>query len=110
MKSFVAHPDYNKAKLRHDIGLVRLEDKAKFSQKNIKPICMPFTEKTPGLQKNFFVIGWGKTDKMETSTILQEAKVALVTLDKCRKKYSSFDTPLPLSKGQFCAGGGELSY
>lgn len=110
VKSFVAHPDYNKAKLRHDIGLVRLKEKAKFLQNNIKPICLPFTKETASLQEDFRVIGWGKTDKMETSAILQEARVPLVTLDKCRKTYSSFYTTLLLSTGQFCAGGGELSY
>ncbi|CRK88611.1 CLUMA_CG002345, isoform A [Clunio marinus] len=105
--SYTPHPNYDRTNIHNDIGIVRLQEAANFNQRNIRPICLPFTRELQELPGRFVVIGWGRTEDSFNSNILQKASLPLYERDKCLRKFST----LPLKKriifidGQFCAGG-----
>jgi hypothetical protein len=107
VKSFTAHPHFDRANVLNDIGIVQLETAANFQHKNIKPICLPITNELQELPKNLIVIGWGKTEKSFRSPILQKASVPYFDQEKCRQKFTALQTrkKFVLIDGQFCAGG-----
>lgn len=103
VKSFMPHPEYSRQTIHNDIGLVQLSQRANPGQKNIKPICLPFTGEALIMPDDFLVIGWGRTENSSGSTILQKARVPIYEQQKCEEKFSK--RQLVLSDGQFCAGG-----
>lgn len=107
VNSFLAHPDFDRANVLNDIGIVRLEVAANFKQRHIKPICLPFTAELQKLPEDFIVIGWGRTESSSRSTILQKAKVPHYETEKCKKKFNELGTKkkVVIESGQFCAGG-----
>lgn len=106
VKSYVAHPNFDKEKVLHDIGLIQLEVAANFQQRNIKPICLPFTSELQMLPKLFIVIGWGRTEKASRSAILQKATLPLYDQSQCYHTFSQLSRKqIVFSEGQFCAGG-----
>jgi len=107
VKSYVAHPAYERKRVLNDIGIVQMERAANFGQRNIKPICLPFTKELQQLPKHFVVIGWGQTERSYRSPILQKAAVPLYDQEKCRNKFTNLPAQkrVTLINGQFCAGG-----
>lgn len=107
MRSFTAHPKYDTINILNDIGIVQLSSPANFQQRNIKPICLPFTSELQQLPNKFFVVGWGRTESSFTSRILQKALLPLYDKDECLRKFSSLPIKrrIVFSDGQFCAGG-----
>lgn len=105
VKSYVGHPQYDRSNVINDIGLVRLEQAAKFQQRNIKPICLPFTPELQVLPQKFVVIGWGRTESNYKSPILQKASLPLYDKDACLQKFSQLNRKVTFVEGQFCAGG-----
>lgn len=84
---------------------MRLEQAANFKQRNIKPICLPFTPELQELPPKFVVIGWGRTEATYKSSILQKASLPLYDKDKCLQKFSQLNRKVTFVEGQFCAGG-----
>lgn len=103
VKSFLSHPEYSRETIHNDIGLVQLSQGANFRQKNIRPICLPFSSDAFNVPANLTVIGWGRTQNSSGSTILQKALVPIYEQLQCEAKFSK--RQLVLSDGQFCAGG-----
>lgn len=105
--SYFGHPRYDRTNVHNDIGLVRLEQAANFKQRNIKPICLPFTPEVQVLPARLVVIGWGRTESSYKSTILQKASLPLYNKDDCLRKFSQLQSKQKVSfiEGQFCAGG-----
>lgn len=105
--SYVGHPHYERANVLNDIGLVRLSEAAKFTQKNIKPVCLPFSKESQELPKKFVVIGWGRTESSFKSKILQKANLPLYDQESCKQKFSQLPrkNSFVLLDSQFCAGG-----
>lgn len=103
VKSFLPHPEYSRETIHNDIGLVQMSQAAKFGQKNIRPICLPFTPDALKVPANLIVIGWGRTQNSSGSTVLQKAQVPIYGQQQCEEKFSK--RQLVLSDGQFCAGG-----
>lgn len=106
IKSYVAHPNFDREKVLHDIGLVQLEQAANFNHRNIKPICLPFSPELQALPKVFVVIGWGRTEKASKSVILQKATLPLYDQTQCYYTFSQLSRKqVVFTEGQFCAGG-----
>ena len=105
VRSFRAHPGFTRTKLMHDIGIVHLEQAADVSRRNIKPICLPFTQELRKLPDRFVVTGWGRTQRSSNSAVLQKASVPIYDKDACRQKLTTKNRRITLGNGQFCAGG-----
>lgn len=75
VKSYLAHPGFSRMKLMHDIGIVQLDEIADTRRRNIKPICLPFTQELRTLPNRFVVTGWGRTQRSSNSAILQRASM-----------------------------------
>lgn len=107
VKSFVAHPKYDRVNTLNDIGLVQMDQAANFRHNNIKPICLPFSTEAQTLPDRFLVVGWGATETSRSSEVLQMASLPLFAQDICFRKYSELlkKRKFVLTKRQFCAGG-----
>lgn len=113
IRSFIAHPGFghNRLEMIHDIGLVQLDEAANFKQKNIKPICLPFTQTLQTLPSKFLAIGWGLNEKRQKPSILQKASLPLYDSFACQRELSRIKKKAStVVEGQFCAGGEGLSF
>ncbi|KAJ3647405.1 hypothetical protein Zmor_019284 [Zophobas morio] len=81
----------------HDIALLRLTDKVKYSD-FIKPICLPATTDeiySSHFGENLTVAGWG-----QNSSIKLKAQILGKSIYECSLKYKN----IKLDVGQLCAG------
>lgn len=104
VKSYLAHPDFERQTVFNDIGIIQLAEGAKIGNRNIKPICLPFSPELHTLPRTLVVIGWGRTESSPRSSILQKAAVPLFGQADCIKKFTG-KRKFSLIDGQFCAGG-----
>lgn len=103
IQSWIIHPQYTKRKGFADIALLRLTMPAKFSQNNIKPICLPVSETNRKIvPEKFIVTGFGTTETDETSEIMLKAVLPFYQLDKCEDLYKNVRQ---LPENIICAGG-----
>lgn len=109
VKSYLAHPGFSRMKLMHDIGIVQLDEIADTRRRNIKPICLPFTQELRTLPNRFVVTGWGRTQRSSNSAILQRASMPLYDQNTCREKLTMKNRRISIGDGQFCAGGEGLT-
>lgn len=69
---------------------------------NVQPICLPFSDELRNFNYETLIIsGWGATEKIIKSDILQEAMLSLVSITECQQFYAS---QVVLTNKQFCAG------
>uniref|UniRef100_A0A6P4E8K1 Serine protease easter-like n=1 Tax=Drosophila rhopaloa TaxID=1041015 RepID=A0A6P4E8K1_DRORH len=70
--------------------------------------CLPINQPSQILtyDHSFFVVGWGKTDKTDAPTTLQEALITRTNLDECRKFYRNSE----VNDDLICATGKELKH
>lgn len=100
-EEIITHEGFNK-RIQNDISLIRLKRPAKFGD-SVRPVCLPpadlDVEKFLG-QREAVVAGWGTTEKISQSQILQRAPLPYADKKTCEKLYS-----MPLLDSQICFGG-----
>ncbi|XP_050590762.1 uncharacterized protein LOC126922324 [Bombus affinis] len=96
------HPQYSRAKLQNDIGLLRLDQDADFRPQNVRPICMPIGSAATLTRKKVIVTGWGATERGPHSPDLLQVQLQLIATDKCAEMY---ERQARIWYKQMCAGG-----
>ncbi|XP_050672335.1 trypsin-like isoform X2 [Leptidea sinapis] len=99
-RNFTWHPNYNTSTGDYDVGIVQLEKPLKLNGINEAAIRLvkSGTNIKPGT--GVTVSGWGTTSENgETSDLLKEVELFVVSDEECRKHYGSRLTPR-----MFCAG------
>ncbi|KAK9509800.1 hypothetical protein O3M35_007036 [Rhynocoris fuscipes] len=90
VKDFTAHPDYYLVGHRHDISIINLKEKIKFSN-TIGPACMPI-ERHNFVGDKLKVLGWGKLSQNgPASKVLMKVYLNVVKLEMCSKHYEYID-------------------
>lgn len=100
----ILHPGYRQRVYAHDIGLLKLNGQATYTN-YIQPVCL--WDELPGqkiLFQSGYVVGWGFTEKGNIpAEILREAQMPVVEAAQCldsnRAVFGEF-----LSPTNFCAG------
>ena len=103
-QEIIAHPDFDTDILDNDIGLIRLKKKAVFTR-YIRPICLPTrpdqrylaTEGRAGI-----VVGWGVTESGQSSSVLRELSLPVVSTKDCSDAY--YSDHYQVTSSMFCAG------
>ncbi|RWS05137.1 Clotting factor B-like protein, partial [Dinothrombium tinctorium] len=91
VEQIYTHPNYTSRLHYNDIALVQLEYGIRFTD-TIRPICLPFSkdgkiEATFGDEAS--IAGWGhESYGGQTTNLLREASVNLISLDQCNKSYA----------------------
>ncbi|XP_018008110.1 CLIP domain-containing serine protease HP8 isoform X1 [Hyalella azteca] len=99
------HPQYNTdGKYNNDIAVVRFDRPVTFGS-YVQPICIPnnFDPNIPAsseLNPLALAVGWGATEKLSSSPVLQEIRLPLVDIQLCNASYLGI-----LNENQICAGG-----
>ncbi|KAH8232560.1 hypothetical protein KR032_009585 [Drosophila birchii] len=101
------HPNYVHGQINFDLAIVRLKEQVRHKS-HIQPVCLPITPRSQELAFNedFFVAGWGKTDKQEVSDTLQKAIVTRQSFDSCRQFYNKGE----VNDNHICATGDGLKH
>lgn len=106
IEEVIPHKDFSptsKTRL-HDIALIRLADKVKFSD-FIEPVCLAYGENklhafnTQALD----TVGWGVGPKTLWNSVKQKTNAYVIQLNDCRKKYEQKN--ITLEPSQFCVEG-----
>lgn len=105
--STIIHPEYQYDN-RSDIALIKLNEKAKLNQNNIKTICLPNESTNLQPNHNISVIGFGKIEfDQEPNTVLRYTSMKIISNDHCDEinTANKVSSHLKSSKIQFCAKG-----
>ncbi|XP_022239631.1 mite allergen Der p 3-like [Limulus polyphemus] len=103
-KKIIQHPAFDFNTYDNDIAIVEMEKAVKLDPSKLKTACLPplNSDLSPGTPTS--VIGWGRLgfDNTETSSILQQVDVPVVSRKTCQ-------VPLKhnISENMMCAGGEE---
>jgi secreted trypsin-like serine protease len=94
-ESIFQHPDYNRNTITHDITVIKLPERVKFTH-NIKPICLPnkyFLSQTY-VGEDVRVSGWGKPKDSASgiSPALKNTTVSVISNAQCRSFFRSLVT------------------
>nr|QHB21595.1 venom S1 protease with CUB domain 4 [Platymeris rhadamanthus] len=92
----------------HDFAIVIVKDKIEFTQ-TVGPICLSPKRIAEPKQK-ITIIGWGKTETGETSTVLLKAKTSVIDRKRC--DINPHEICTRADQSATCAGdsGGPLSW
>ncbi|GAV03027.1 hypothetical protein RvY_13516 [Ramazzottius varieornatus] len=107
-EEIIIHDKYNPETLDHNIALIRIPPIA-CSAANVCPLClndMSYNTDFMVSLSNCYITGWGATVSREASPVLQEARVRILSMEECVRKFAAvglLDVVLPLSA--FCAEG-----
>ncbi|KAA0202865.1 hypothetical protein HAZT_HAZT011874 [Hyalella azteca] len=99
------HPQYNTdGKYNNDIAVVRFDRPVTFGS-YIQPICIPnnldpIIPASSELNPHALAVGWGRTEALGSSPVLQEIRLPLVDMQRCNASYLGI-----LNENQICAGG-----
>ncbi|EDV91600.1 serine protease grass [Drosophila grimshawi] len=105
IEKMILHEKYDTRRITNDIALLRLNKTVEF-QKHIKPICLPINDELKGQSEtmsNYFVTGWGTTEKGSASDVLLQASVPIQSRSTCSQAYRR-----EVLHTQLCVGGGDL--
>ncbi|KAJ8708812.1 hypothetical protein PYW08_010194 [Mythimna loreyi] len=108
IEKIIPHPKYGQTAKRNDIGLIRIQGTAPYTD-FIRPICLPskdltLPENTPP-SFSMSAVGWGKTEFKIRSDVKVQISLPFVKLDKCQSEYGGRHSSISLGTGQLCAGG-----
>lgn len=95
----------------NDIAIIILETKATMSDV-VMPACMDWNKRyTISDGENGKIVGWGKTEKMQPSPYLLEAKLPYINENVCRNMYKKKNNGFEIFVGadKFCAGSPTVS-
>ncbi|XP_063161542.1 enteropeptidase [Candoia aspera] len=96
----IINPHYNKRTKDSDIALMHLQFRVNYTD-YIQPICFPEKNKQflPGIKCS--IAGWGRTTHQgSVASVLQEAEVPLITLQKCKQLMPEYN----ITENMICAG------
>ncbi|KAH8313404.1 hypothetical protein KR067_005432, partial [Drosophila pandora] len=101
------HPNYVHGQINYDIAVIKVKGIIR-PKSHIKPICLPIEEKSQELSYNqdFYIAGWGRTDKTDEPSVLQKAIIQRKGLDECRQFYGNDE----VNDNHICATGSELKH
>jgi secreted trypsin-like serine protease len=99
VQSWVLHPNYDPAKARNDIAIVRLD-----ATVSVKPVSISFENGFPKVGTMTKVFGFGKErpDDEEISNKLLEISLTVSSTSYCQERLG---TSYVVSATQICAGG-----
>ncbi|XP_029385524.1 uncharacterized protein LOC115061354 [Echeneis naucrates] len=101
IQRIVVHEYYNMYTFDYDIALLQLKKPWPSSLSPlVQPVCLPPSSHTVTDSHHCWVTGWGyrsEEDKV-LPTVLQKAKVSILSQTECKKSYS------PVSPRMLCAG------
>uniref|UniRef100_A0A1A9WIZ6 CLIP domain-containing serine protease n=1 Tax=Glossina brevipalpis TaxID=37001 RepID=A0A1A9WIZ6_9MUSC len=99
-------PDnYRKHGLHDDIALIRLNRTVEF-RRQLKPICLPISEKLRSAQHSHYVIaGWGRTENGNSSDVPLFAVIRYIERESCQREFPALPS---LRDEHICAGGQNL--
>lgn len=106
VKRIVVHTKWSRRTLKNDIALLQLEKGVKLG-KPVGTICLPEKDVDPDTNAKCFITGWGKTDGSNTKAHfgrLQQAKLPIVTNEKCGTRNIDRDGKSRIGDDQLCAG------
>ncbi|XP_050516065.1 trypsin-1 [Diabrotica virgifera virgifera] len=108
VKAITIHPGYVCGKPKDDIALLELENTLTWSNSAL-PACLPSSKSGDDYTSLLAVVaGWGwtneVTDKGGRADIMQKAKLAIISLDKCREWYKSQGKTTKIKDNHICAG------
>lgn len=86
MKTFISHPKYLTERPRHDIAIVKLKDRLKFTD-YIFPACLYTKLEELPPSKFLVATGWGVTENGTTSNYLRKVDLITAPLSECRQAY-----------------------
>ncbi|XP_029429206.1 transmembrane protease serine 13 isoform X2 [Rhinatrema bivittatum] len=83
----IVHDSYDDKTHDYDIALIKLKNPYSFMGANIQPACLPMTGQN-FLQGQCWISGFGKTnpDSKDTSPILMETEVNLISTSDCNRR------------------------
>lgn len=98
--SFETHPNYINGQLDHDLAIIRLNPKVKWSM-NTQPMCL--CNKDPKSGTNAILVGWGY-DSFEgvPTENLHMATMPIWSNKSCQKSFDK--RSLIIKNGHVCAG------
>ncbi|GLV31538.1 Serine protease 7 [Carabus blaptoides fortunei] len=100
----IAHKEYVGIGGRyHDIGILRLSEKAKYSE-FVRPICLPLNGQKSSPGEELAVAGWGFTERNVYSPVKLKVNLPIVTDQSCSRVFKSRYN-VEITKTQLCAGG-----
>ncbi|XP_016520853.1 transmembrane protease serine 2 isoform X1 [Poecilia formosa] len=102
VKRIICHQDFDTKTNAYDIALVKLNRPIIFTQRTVRPVCLP----NAGLQVNSsseaWITGWGQLYPSGPSPdILHQAQVTIYSKDICNNRYVLHGK---VTKTMFCAG------
>ncbi|XP_067012123.2 venom protease isoform X2 [Anabrus simplex] len=106
---WIIHPDYREPQKYNDIGLLRLDRKAVFTE-YVRPACLHHWTSVPGGRA--IATGWGQTSPTSNvSEILRKVSLPLVSQQYCNSKFTGSDStsyrrslPRGIVDTMLCAG------
>jgi len=109
MVGAVRNPEYgtkDDLPVKNDIAIMWFDTPSKVAPVHIA------SKTTFKLGQEFMVAGWGYTDptKFSISDTLQTIVVPYMPYTKCKAKYNSLPDPIPVSRGDVCAGSDPDTY
>lgn len=89
-----------------DIALLRLKTPVDISTRFVRPICLPINEAHRLQTSDMEVMGFGKTETNDFSTVLLSTELAFFQFDECFETYKKAlsKRKAMIRKGQMCAG------
>lgn len=96
----VYHPSFDEESIKNDVGVIILENNAKFNS-YVKPICLPsHTLLNPPRGTTLFSAGWGLTENGTASDVKLKVELPIKRNSECNSAL--FEN---LVYGQLCVGG-----
>lgn len=72
----------------YDIAVLTLSSPVTFSR-NISPVCLPADTQETHAGQEAVTTGWGRTQNGQTSNVLKEADVTILTNRQCNEAYGA---------------------
>ncbi|CAN2387632.1 Transmembrane protease, partial [Pristimantis euphronides] len=96
----VINPHYNRRTKDSDIVMMHLESPVEYTD-YIQPVCVPENQELFPAGLDCSIAGWGRLQSQgSVPDILQEAKVPLITNEKCQQRMPEYN----ISDSMVCAG------
>lgn len=98
---FILHENFVERTYLNDIALIIVSKPIEFNRSNgyINTICLHETSMSRGMVT---VTGFGRTEKNSRSSDLLTVDIPIISVEKCKKNYNSFE--INVVDGMMCAG------
>ena len=85
ISEYTKHPNYKRhTTVNNDIALLKLKSPVSFS-KYVRPICLPSSRAGTFVNQRATVAGWGSTEDSDSSHVLLETEINVISNAKCRR-------------------------